>query len=263
MNNRRHVESDAFSSVAAFSPYAARWLRFWLSRAGLAVLLVLVVLGLCSRGYAQVGAPHILGAAQVAAFEQLVTAAKGVDPQFLQAQATEAQKRGELSPIGAVSATMGVGVSLGTSGGFDQVTPGYRLSASLGVDLVSLSRRLDSTNAAQLAALTASTSAAGRDLRVRVLQAFTAYLSAVRAAGVAADALELAGAALQQQQARAVAGVSTGVDVLRASQARNSADADLYDANLRLAVAKQQLSAITGLTMPGLDRALTGAKPTP
>ena len=51
--------------------------------------------------------------------------------------------------------------------------------------------------------------------------------------------------------------------MLKAAQARNSADAALYDANLKLAVAKQQLAAIAGLTLGQLDAVLNGVKPKP
>lgn len=253
------------SSMEVVSPGWARQYRFLFSRTGLAVLLALVVLGLGAQAFAQPAGPNILTPQQVGAFDQLVMYAKKVDPQFIQAQATEAQKRAELSPLSAVSANVsaGAGVTLGNVSSFDQVAPGYRLSASAGVDLAALARSMTGSNRAQLDALTNSTSAAGRELRVRVLQSYTAYLSAVRAAGVASDALEVAAAAMNQQQARASAGAATGVDVLRAAQSRNSADAGLYDANLRLAVTKQQLAAVTGLTLAELDRVLLGVKPRP
>ena len=80
---------------------------------------------------------------------------------------------------------------------------------------------------------------------------------------MASDALEVAAAALGQQQARANAGTVTGVDVLKAAQERNRADAAVYDANLQLAVSKQQVSAVTGLTLSALDKLLSGAKPRP
>lgn len=262
-----------FHEMRQVSPGWARYYEalaeFWLNlpvrvRWALALAFVLLALFLNSGGRAQ-GAPNILTAQQVAAFEQLMSAAKKVDPAFLQAQATDQQKRAELSPLSAITANVSAGAGLGTdlttSGGFDQVRPSVRLA--VGVDLVKLATSATGANAAQVAALTASTSAAGRELRVRVLQAFTAYLSAVRAAGVAADALEVAQAAFRQAQARASAGAVTGVEVLKASQSVNAADADVYDANLRLAVAKQQLSAITSLTLSELDTVLTGAKPKP
>lgn len=257
-------KSDWLAPVEQVSPFAASRLRFLFSRTGAAVLIALLVLGLASQSRAQ-GSPNVLTAAQVTVFEKLVFEAKQVDPAFLQAIAQDGQKRAELSPLAAINATasanVGGGVVLGSQGGFDQVTPGYRLSAS--VDLAKLAAAATGGNKAQLTALTASTNAAGRDLRVRVLQVYTAYLSAVRAAGVAADALEVAQAAARQQQARASAGAATGVDVLRAAQSQNNADATLYDANLRLAVAKQQLAAITGMTLSELDAVLNGAKPAP
>lgn len=224
------------------------------------VWLVLLTGGVKGQGQ---GAPNILTPQQVAVFDRLVGAAKRVDATFLQAQATDAQKRAELGPLGAVSGNLsaGAGLSLSNRGGFDQVEPSLRLAVS--VDLPRLLAGATGANRAQLDALTASTSAAGRDLRVRVLQAYTAYLSAVRAAGVASDSLEVAAAALRQAQARATVGAATGVDVLKAAQGRNSADADVYDANLKLAVAKQQLASISGLTLVQLDRVLTGAKPRP
>lgn len=258
-------KNDWLSAVAQVSPGWAWQYRFLFSRSGVAVLLTVLVLSLGARAFAQPAGPNILTPAQVVVFDQLVMAAKKVDPVFIQAQLTEGQKRAELSPLGTVTGNLsaGAGVSLGNSGGFDQVQPGYRLSASAGVDLAALARTFTKSNKAQLDALTNSTSAAGRDLRVRVLQAYTAYLSAVRGAGVASDALEVSTAALNQQQARALAGAATGVEVLRAAQSKNSADAALYDANLRLAVSKQQLAAITGLTLAELDRVLSGVKPRP
>lgn len=254
--------TDWLSPVEQFSPFAASRFRFLFSRTGAAVVVALFVLGLAVQARGQ-GAPNVLTSAQVQVFDQLVLQAKKVDPVFLSANAQDAQKRAELSPLGAVNVSAGVsaGTSLTTSGGFDQVSPGVRLSAS--VDVLKLAGSLTRSNRAQLDALTASTNAAGRELRVRVLQAYTAYLSAVRAAGTAADSLEVAEAALRQAQARAGAGAATGVDVLKAAQAKNSADAALYDANLRLAVAKQQLSAITGLNLGVLDSVLTGVKPKP
>ncbi len=152
-------------------------------------------------------------------------------------------------------------LTLGSQSGFDQVAPAFRLSA--GVDLLKLGQAVTKANAPQLAQMTNGTGAAARELRVRVLQAYTTYLSAVRAVGVASDALEVASAALGQQQARANAGTVTGVDVLKAAQERNRADAAVYDANLQLAVSKQQVSAVTGLTLSALDKLLSGAKPRP
>lgn len=265
---RRRVRFEALRQV---SPGWARqyeaWAELWLNlpvrvRWALALAFVLLALFLNSGGRAQ-GAPNILTPQQVAVFDRLVGEAKRTDPAFLGAQATDAQKRAELGPLGAVSGSLsaGAGLTLSNQGGFDQVAPSVRLSVS--VDLPKLIAGATGANRAQLEALTASTSAAGRDLRVRVLQAYTAYLSAVRAAGVAADSLEVARAALAQAQARASAGAATGVDVLKAAQSKNSADAALYDSNLRLAVTKQQLASITGLTLSQLDAVLSGAKPKP
>ena len=256
-------KTDWLTPVEQFSPFAASRFRLLFSKTGLAVLLALVVLGLASQVKAQEPGPNILTTAQVQVFDQLVFQAKKVDPAFLAANAQDAQKRAELSPLAALSVSAGanVGTSLSSSNGFDQVAPGVRLSAS--VDLNRLAGSFSKSNRAQLDALTASTSAAGRDLRVRVLQAYTAYLSAIRAAGTAADSLEVAKAALRQAQARASAGAATGVDVLKSAQVQNSADAALYDANLRLAVAKQQLSALTGLNLGELDSVLSGVKPRP
>lgn len=264
----RRVRLEALRQVSPgwacmYEAYAELWLNLPL-RVRWALASAFVLLALLHAGGARAqGAPNILTGPQVAAFEGLVSAAKKVDPTFLQSLATDAQKRAELSPLGAVSANLsaGAGLTLSSAGGFDQVAPTFRLG--VGVDLTRLAGSVTGANAAQLSALTASTSAAGRELRVRVLQAFVSYLSAVRAAGVAADSVEVARATLAQAQARASVGASTGVDVLRAAQAKNAADADLYDVNLRLAVAKQQLSAITGLTLAGLDAVLVGAKPRP
>lgn len=257
-------KTDWLAPVERYSPFAAARFRLLFSKTGAALLVALLVLALASHVFAQ-GAPNVLTASQVSVFEQLVGKAKQIDPAFLQTLASNGQKQAELSPLAAVNASasvsVGSGVTLGTSGGFDQVSSGYRLSAS--VDLTKLAGSVTKGHRDQLAALTASSNAAGRDLRVRVLQAYTAYLSAIRAAGVAADSLEVAQAALAQQQARAQAGAATGVDVLRAAQGKNSADASLYDANLRLAVAKQQLAAITGLELGELDSVLGGAKPRP
>ena len=256
-------KTDWLSPVEQFSPFAASRLRLLFSKTGLAVLLALFVLGLAAQARAQEPGPNILTPAQVQVFDQLVFQAKKVDPALLAANAQDAQKRAELSPLSAlnVSAGASVGTTLSSSNGFDQVAPGVRLSAS--VDLNRLAGSFSKSNRAQLDALTASTSAAGRDLRVRVLQAYTAYLSAIRAAGTASDSLEVARAALRQAQARAAAGAATGVDVLKSAQVQNSADAALYDANLRLAVAKQQLSALTGLNLGELDSVLSGVKPRP
>jgi outer membrane protein TolC len=238
---------------------ASVWQRICTLSTGLLVLAFVLLSG---HGQAQ-GAPNVLTAAQVAAFESLVGAAKKVDPSYLQAQATDAQKRSDLSALSAVSGTLsaGAGVTMNSAGGFDQVLPSFRLSLS--VDLPKLAGAATGANTPQLVALTASTSGAARDLRVRVLQAYVSYLSAVRSAGVAADALEVATAAVSQAQLRAQAGVLTGLDVMKAAQGRNSADAALYGANLSLAVAKQQLSAISGLTLAELDGVLQGAKPRP
>ena len=262
---RQKATTDWLSPVEQLSPFTASRLRFLFSKTGLAVLVALFVLGLAAQARAQEPGPNILTPAQVQVFDQLVFQAKKVDPAFLAANAQDAQKRAELSPLSALSVSAGASVrtavTLGNSGGFDQVSPGLRLSAS--VDLNRLAGSFSKSSRAQLDALTASTSAAGRDLRVRVLQAYTAYLSAIRAAGTASDSLEVARAALKQQQARASAGAATGVDVLKSAQVQNSADAALYDANLRLAVAKQQLASLTDLTLSQLDTILVGVKPRP
>lgn len=124
-----------------FSPFWAARLRFLFSRHGLALLLALLVFGLGARALGQ----SVLTPAQVAAFDALVIAAKSVDPSYLKARADEMQKRGELSPLGAISAgvSAGAGVSLGSAGGFDQVTPGYRLNASVNLDLKALGASVD------------------------------------------------------------------------------------------------------------------------
>lgn len=205
------------------------------------------------------GSPNVLTATQIQVFNNLVAKAKVSDPAYLTAYAKEIQGRGDAGAFGAISATGSV--TLATSGGFDQVSPGARLS--VGVDLQKLYAAATGGNRAQLAALTASTSAAAQELKVRVLQAYTAYLYAIRAAGVAADGLELNRAAVSQATARAQAGAATGVDVLRAKQQENQADAGLYQANLNLAVAKQQLAAVVGVELTELDTLLTGAKPRP
>ncbi len=56
-----------------------------------------------ARAGGKTGSPNVLTTAQVAAFKQLISAAKSVDPTYLQAQAAELQKRAELSPLAAVS----------------------------------------------------------------------------------------------------------------------------------------------------------------
>ncbi len=205
------------------------------------------------------GAPNVLTTQQVTVFNNLVAQAKENDPAYLKARAQELAGRTDAGVFGAV--TGNAAVTLSTSGGFDQVAPGARLS--VGVDLNKLFAAATGGNAAQVQALTASTSAAARDLRVRVLRAYTCYLYAIRAAGVAADALELGRAAVGQARARAAAGAATGVDVLRARQQENQADASLYQANLNLAVAKQELAAVVGVDLAELDRLLNGAKPRP
>ena len=70
------------------------------SRFRAAVLFLALTLPAPALGQA---GPNVLTTAQVAAFEQLVSAAKSVDPTYLQAQAAELQKRAELSPLGAVN----------------------------------------------------------------------------------------------------------------------------------------------------------------
>lgn len=227
---------------------------------------VLFVLFLSLSPLASAQGQTVLTQYQVTVFETLMSRAKLVDPTFLQARAQEVKGRAENSAASAISASAGLSLSGGSvqlAGvkGYDQVTPGSRLNVS--VDLGRLIAATSGANRAQLDALTASTSAAGRELRVRVLEAYTAYLSAIRQAGNAADVLTVAQASVRQQNARAQAGASTSVDVMKAMQEQNRADADLYDANLRLAVAKQRLASICGLNLGELDAILSGAKPKP
>lgn len=111
------------------------------------------------------GAPNVLTTQQVTVFNNLVAEAKVNDPTYMKARAQELAGRGDAGVFGAV--TGNAAVTLSTSGGFDQVAPGARLS--VGVDLNKLFAAATGGNAAQVQALTASTSAAARDLRVRVV----------------------------------------------------------------------------------------------
>ena len=261
MNHKEEHEkrqADYWEVSNMVTPGFGRVFQIFYSRKGWPMWIIVLLVVLASKVFAQ-GAPNILTAQQVAVFDQLVSSAKKADPSYLGTLQKEQLGRLTASPLAAISATGSVGLS--TSSGFDQVTPGARLAVS--VDLKQLYTGLTGQNAAQLSVLTASTSQAGRDLRVKVLQAYTGYLYAIRSAGIAADGLELANAETLQQRARAAAGAATGVDVMKAAQGQNSADAGLYQANLNLAVSKQQLAAVVGLELGQLDALLLGVKPKP
>lgn len=179
---------------------------------------------------------------QVQVFERLAREAEAHDPECLRALADLEAARAGTGPLGALTAEAG----LTLSGGYDQVSPGYRLA--LGLNLAELLR----DKSPVLRALEAQYDSRRRALRLRVLEAFTGYHYALEAARTAADALEARQAEAAAAQARARVGNATPAEVLAAAERVSQARLGLYRANLDLAVALEKLSATVGIPVEPL-----------
>ncbi len=211
---------------------------------GFAVFLALVA----SSSKAQTA----LTSQQISVFEKLVTEAISNDGAYLTALVDIETAKASSSPLAAVNATAGFDVA----GDFEQFkTPSYRLGLS-----VDLAKLFSGGNGTVQKNLDARVNAARAQVRVKVLNSYTAYLYQRQAVQVASDGLETKDAEQKQVQAKAQVGAATGADVLRAADARGQAKLAVYRANLDLAVRKQELAAVVGLELKELNAALKGGE---
>ena len=189
-----------------------------------------------------------LSSEQAGSFERLVKEAVTNDGAYLGALSDLETARVASSPLAAVGASAGFSMA----GDFEQFqSPSYRLGLS-----VDLAKLFSSGNGAVQKGLDARVNAARRQVRVRVLNSYTAYLYQRQAVQGAADGLEAKDADLRGTQAKAQVGAATGAEVLGAADSRGQAKLALYRANLDLAVRKQELAAIVGLELKELDAML-------
>ena len=216
------------------------WMWKWSARAG---LLSGAFLGLAS-------AQTALSSEQVSTFERLVKEAVTNDGPYLSALVDVETAKVASSPLSAVNASAGFSVA----GDFEQFqSPSYRLGLS-----VDLAKLFSSGNGAAQRSLDARVNAARGQVRVKVLNAYTAYLYGRQAVRGASDGLEAKDAEQKQVQARAQVGAATGADVLRAADARGQAKLAVYRANLDLVNRKQELAAIVGVELKELNAILKG-----
>jgi len=212
-------------------------IRFW------TYSLTTALLGLAS-------AQTALSSEQVSTFERLVKEAVTNDGPYLSALVDLETAKVASSPLSAVNASAGFSVA----GDFEQFqSPSYRLGLS-----VDLAKLFSSGNGAAQRSLDARVNAARGQVRVKVLNAYTAYLYQRQAVQVASDGLEAKDAEQKQVQAKAQVGAATGADVLRAADARGQAKLAVYRANLDLVNRKQELSAIVGVELKELNTILKG-----
>jgi len=212
----------------------------WSARAG---LLSGAFLGLAS-------AQTALSSEQVSTFERLVKEAVTNDGPYLSALVDVETAKVASSPLSAVNASAGFSVA----GDFEQFqSPSYRLGLS-----VDLAKLFSSGNGAAQRSLDARVNAARGQVRVKVLNAYTAYLYQRQAVQVASDGLEAKDVEQKQVQAKAQVGAATEAEVLKAADARGQAKLAVYRANLDLVVRKQELSAIVGVELKELNTILKG-----
>jgi len=216
------------------------WMWKWSARAG---LLSGAFLGLAS-------AQTALSSEQVSTFERLVKEAVTNDGPYLSALVDVETAKVASSPLSAVNASAGFSVA----GDFEQFqSPSYRLGLS-----VDLAKLFSSGNGAAQRSLDARVNAARGQVRVKVLNAYTAYLYQRQAVQVASDGLEAKDVEQKQVQAKAQVGAATEAEVLKAADARGQAKLAVYRANLDLVVRKQELSAIVGVELKELNTILKG-----
>ena len=210
-------------------------------------LPVLTLTAVLTLTVAQAQAATFLTDKQTKDYGELVKIALERDPAVLTARAERQAADVDKSAWGAVNASAGFDLS----GDFEQFkTPSYRLSMSL--DLAALFK----DNTAYFAALNAKTIQAGNAVRVRVLQAFAAYLYALENAAVAGDTLEARSAEIRVLEAKAKVGATTSADVLGGAEKVSQGRLAMFKANLDLAVAKQNLASSAGVSLSELGNVL-------
>jgi len=210
-------------------------------------LPILTLTAVVSLILAQAQAATALTDKQTKDYGELVKIALERDPAVLTARANRQAADVDKSALGAVNASAGFDLA----GDFEQIkTPSYRLSMS--VDLASLFK----DNTPYFAALNAQTIQAGNAVRVRVLQAYAAYLYALENAAVAGDALEARSAEMRTLEAKAKVGAATNAEVLGGAERVSQGRLAIFKANLDLAVSKQNLASSAGVSLSELGNVL-------
>ena len=210
-------------------------------------LPILTLTAVVSLILAQAQAATALTDKQTKDYGELVKIALERDPAVLTARANRQAADVDKSALGAVNASAGFDLA----GDFEQIkTPSYRLSMS--VDLAALFK----DNTTYFAALNAQTIQAGNAVRVRVLQAYAAYLYALENAAVAGDALEARSAEMRTLEAKAKVGAATNAEVLGGAERVSQGRLAMFKANLDLAVSKQNLASSAGVSLSELSTIL-------
>jgi len=210
-------------------------------------LPILTLTAVVSLILAQAQAATALTDKQTKDYGELVKIALERDPAVLTARANRQAADVDKSALGAVNASAGFDLA----GDFEQIkTPSYRLSMS--VDLAALFK----DNTTYFAALNAQTIQAGNAVRVRVLQAYAAYLYALENAAVAGDALEARSAEMRTLEAKAKVGAATNAEVLGGAERVSQWRLAIFKANLDLAVSKQNLASSAGVSLSELGNVL-------
>lgn len=194
--------------------------------------------------------------ADIATYERLVSVAVERDSAVLQARVELQQAQLNESLAGLLSQAVSIDMAVGTSTTtFEQAKPNY--SASLSLDVTKLLTPRVSTVEAKQAALDAQV----RQLRVRVMQAFTNYKVALVAAQNAASVVESRLKQLEISKLQVKAGALAPGELLRAQDAVNDAQVALYKANGDLLVTKLQLAQVVGVELEDLNALLKGEVP--
>jgi len=210
-------------------------------------LPILTLTAVVSPTLTQAQAATALTDKQTKDYGELVKIALERDPAVLTARANRQAADVDKSALGAVNASAGFDLA----GDFEQIkTPSYRLSMS--VDLAALFK----DNTTYFAALNAQTIQAGNAVRVRVLQAYAAYLYALENAAVAGDALEARSAEMRTLEAKAKVGAATNAEVLGGAERVSQGRLAIFKANLDLAVSKQNLASSAGVSLSELGNVL-------
>jgi len=210
-------------------------------------LPILTLTAVVSPTLTQAQAATALTDKQTKDYGELVKIALERDPAVLTARANRQAADVDKSALGAVNASAGFDLA----GDFEQIkTPSYRLSMS--VDLAALFK----DNTTYFAALNAQTIQAGNAVRVRVLQAYAAYLYALENAAVAGDALEARSAEMRTLEAKAKVGAATNAEVLGGAERVSQGRLAMFKANLDLAVSKQNLASSAGVSLSELSTIL-------
>lgn len=216
------------------------------------VVLGLLLMALPGVSAAQTNLEALFTGAELAVLEQLVTKAASHDVNVARAKLALEQTTGELELTGRLKDALTVNAGLSLDGDiYGQAMPNYSINISLDV------LKLLPDNSTKKV-LEAELEAALADTRVRTVQAFIDYKIALENADSVALELESAGAIFKAVGARLEVGEATRSDQLRAQTAVSSAAIALLEANGRVIVTLESLSAIVGISATDLIEQIRG-----